>query len=134
MATITISLTAFSQIDTNRICFPKITAKKIAKDLLSYDSLKYEHYYLKSNYDLLYATSLNKDSIILLKDSSIKVFKLKVYDLNSIVRYRDSQISEYKYIVNETNKNLEKETRKNSLLKKGIIASIVLIIFAYITN
>ena len=134
MATITISLTAFSQIDTNKICFPKITAKKIAKDLLAYDSLKYEHYYLKSNYDLLYATSLNKDSIILLKDSSIKVFKLKVYELNSIIRYRDSQISEYKYIVNETNKDLEKETRKNSLLKKGIIASIILIIFAYITN
>lgn len=125
---------AFSQKDTNNICIPLTTAKKIAKELISFDSLKYGHYYLKSNYDILLKTIDIKDSIISNKDSVILLEKIRYSSLSSISMFKDSQVLAYRTMSDISSKNEKKEIAKNNILKKVLIASFILIIYIFVTK
>lgn len=100
-----LSLTAFSQIDTNNQptkCFPIPVAKKIAKDLISGDSAKAQL--------LLVGQQLTEtENKVVMKDSIINLLMVKDTNNQIIIGAQDKK---YSILENHTNKvelNLKKE-------------------------
>lgn len=97
MSILSLSLTAFSQTDTNKEpvkCFPIPIVKQITKDLLSGDSAKAQ---LKLTEQQLYKT----ENIVEKKDSVISIMRVKEENYNTIIL---SQNEKYSILENHTKK------------------------------
>ena len=110
MSILSLSLTAFSQIDTNKEpvkCFPIPIVKQITKDLLSGDSAKAQ---LKLTEQQLYKT----ENIVEKKDSVISIMKVKEENYNTIIL---AQNEKYSILENHT-KQLEWDLKKLKVKNK----------------
>jgi hypothetical protein len=97
MSILSLSLTAFSQTDTNKEpvkCFPIPIVKQITKDLLSGDSAKAQ---LKLTEQQLYKT----ENIVEKKDSVISIMRVKEENYNTIIL---AQNEKYSILENHTKK------------------------------
>ena len=107
---LTLSLTAFSQTDTNKEpvkCFPIPIVKQITKDLLSGDSAKAQ---LKLTEQQLYKT----ENIVEKKDSVISIMRVKEENYNTIIL---AQNEKYSILENHT-KRIEWELKKLKVKNK----------------
>jgi hypothetical protein len=123
----------FSQIDTNKICFPYPTAKRIAIDLVKGDSaiaeLKYTHILMEQ-----YRKSLVE------RDSVIKIYRDKTSTYVQELSLRDTTISLQKYMVAELKSDNENKQKQLDIyrattkyLSAGLIGTVAIIsIFLYI--
>ena len=110
MSILSLSLTAFSQIDTNKEpvkCFPIPIVKQITKDLLSGDSAKAQ---LKLTEQQLYKT----ENIVEKKDSVISIKRVKEENYNTIIL---AQNEKYSILENHT-KQLEWDLKKLKVKNK----------------
>ena len=110
MSILSLSLTAFSQIDTNKEpvkCFPIPIVKQITKDLLSGDSAKAQ---LKLTEQQLYKT----EYIVEKKDSVISIMRVKEENYNTIIL---AQNEKYSILENHT-KQLEWDLKKLKVKNK----------------
>jgi hypothetical protein len=110
MSILSLSLTAFSQIDTNKEpvkCFPIPIVKQITKDLLSGDSAKAQ---LKLTEQQLYKT----ENIVEKKDSVISIMRVKEENYNTIIL---AQNEKYSILENHT-KQLEWDLKKLKVKNK----------------
>ena len=110
MSILSLSLTAFSQIDTNKEpvkCFPIPIVKQITKDLLSGDSAKAQ---LKLTEQQLYKT----ENIVEKKDSVISIMRVKEENYNTIIL---TQNKKYSILENHT-KQLEWDLKKLKVKNK----------------
>jgi hypothetical protein len=110
MSILSLSLTAFSQIDTNKEpvkCFPIPIVKQITKDLLSGDSAKAQ---LKLTEQQLYKT----ENIVEMKDSVISIMRVKEENYNTIIL---AQNEKYSILENHT-KQLEWDLKKLKVKNK----------------
>ena len=110
MSILSLSLTAFSQIDTNKEpvkCFPIPIVKQITKDLLSGDSAKAQ---LKLTEQQLYKT----ENIVEMKDSVISRMRVKEENYNTIIL---AQNEKYSILENHT-KQLEWDLKKLKVKNK----------------
>mgnify|MGYP006074272601 FL=1 len=120
MTILSLSLTAFSQIDTNKEpvkCFLIPVVKLIAKDLLSGDSAKAQ---LKLTEQQL----LETEKIVEKKDSIISIMKVKEENYNKIIDNRYKQYSILESYTNQVKRDLKKLKVKNkftSILSGSII-------------
>ena len=120
MTILSLSLTAFSQIDTNKEpvkCFSIPVVKLIAKDLLSGDSAKAQ---LKLTEQQLLETEKNVEK----KDSIISKMKVKEENYNKIIDNRYKQYSILESYTNQVKRDLKKLKVKNkftSILSGSII-------------
>jgi hypothetical protein len=123
-----LSLTSFSQKDTNKICLSYSTAKLIAIDLVKGDSAVAE---LKITNKLIWQLNekiSTQDSIV-----TLYVIKEKNY-ISQNIKYEEINI-ENKKIITGLENDVAKLTRKNNNLKSGLkylgggfVASILTII------
>jgi hypothetical protein len=122
-----LSLTAFSQIDTNNQptkCFPIPLVKKITKDLISGDSAKAQLILVEQQLSETINKSIKQDSIINL---------LMVKDTNNQIII-GAQDEKYSILENHTKKvelNLKKEkvkTKITSYLSGTILAILIYVI------
>ena len=110
MSILSLSLTAFSQIDTNKEpvkCFPIPIVKQITKGLLSGDSAKAQ---LKLTEQQLYKT----ENIVEKKDSVISIMRVKEENYNTIIL---AQNEKYSILENHT-KQLEWDLKKLKVKNK----------------
>jgi hypothetical protein len=110
MSILSLSLTAFSQTDTNKEpvkCFPIPIVKQITKDLLSGDSAKAQ---LKLTEQQLYKT----ENIVEKKDSVISIMRVKEENYNTIIL---AQNEKYSILENHT-KRIEWELKKLKVKNK----------------
>ena len=110
MSILSLSLTAFSQTDTNKEpvkCFPIPIVKQITKDLLSGDSAKAQ---LKLTEQQLYKT----ENIVEKKDSVISIMRVKEENYNTIIL---AQNEKYSILENHT-KQLEWDLKKLKVKNK----------------
>jgi hypothetical protein len=110
MSILSLSLTAFSQTDTNKEpvkCFPIPIVKQITKDLLSGDSAKAQ---LKLTEQQLYKT----ENIVEMKDSVISIMRVKEENYNTIIL---AQNEKYSILENHT-KQLEWDLKKLKVKNK----------------
>ena len=110
MSILSLSLTAFSQTDTNKEpvkCFPIPIVKQITKDLLSGDSAKAQ---LKLTEQQLY----NTENIVEKKDSVISIMRVKEENYNTIIL---AQNEKYSILENHT-KRIEWELKKLKVKNK----------------
>ena len=110
MSILSLSLTAFSQTDTNKEpvkCFPIPIVKQITKDLLSGDSAKAQ---LKLTEQQLYKT----ENIVEKKDSVISIMRVKEENYNTIIL---TQNEKYSILENHT-KRIEWELKKLKVKNK----------------
>ena len=110
MSILSLSLTAFSQTDTNKEpvkCFPIPIVKQITKDLLSGDSAKAQ---LKLTEQQLYKT----ENILEKKDSVISIMRVKEENYNTIIL---TQNEKYSILENHT-KRIEWELKKLKVKNK----------------
>ena len=110
MSILSLSLTAFSQTDTNKEpvkCFPIPIVKQITKDLLSGDSAKAQ---LKLTEQQLYKT----ENIVGKKDSVISIMRVKEENYNTIIL---AQNEKYSILENHT-KRIEWELKKLKVKNK----------------
>ena len=123
MTILSLSLTAFSQIDTNKEpvkCFSIPVVKLIAKDLLSGDSAKAQ---LKLTEQQLAET----EKIVEKKDSVISVMRVKEENYNAIIQ---TQTEKYSILESHT-KQVESDFKKlkvkhkfTSILSYGVMATL----------
>ena len=124
--TLTLSLTAFSQVDINKPvkCFPIPIAKRIVKDLLSGDSAKVQ-------LELTNQQLVETEKKVVKKDTIISLMKVKEDNYITII---DSQNQKYSILNDHTKKlewNLKKEKVKNkftSILSSGIIVVLTILL------
>jgi hypothetical protein len=123
-----LSLTSFSQKDTNKICFPYSTAKKIAIDLVKGDSAIAE---LKVVNKLVWQLNEKIDT----QDSIIKLYVVKEQNYISQIDNYDKILVKKDEIITGLEGDVATLSRKNNRLKKGIkwlgggfVASILTII------
>jgi hypothetical protein len=123
-----LSLTSFSQKDTNKICFPYSTAKKIAIDLVKGDSAIAE---LKIVNKLVWQLNDKIDT----QDSIIKLYVVKEQNYISQIFNYDKILVKKDEIITGLEGDVTTLSRKNNRLKKGIkwlggglVASILTII------
>ena len=124
--TLTLSLTAFSQVDTNNPvkCFPIPIAKRIVKDLLSGDSAK-------AQLELTNQQLVETEKKVVKKDTIISLMKVKEDNYITII---DSQNQKYSILNDHTKKlewNLKKEKVKNkftSILSSGVIVVLTILL------
>jgi hypothetical protein len=110
MSILSLSLTAFSQTDTNKEpvkCFPIPIVKQITKDLLSGDSAKAQ---LKLTEQQLYKT----ENIVEKKDSVISIMRVKEENYNTIIL---AQNEKYSILENHT-KKIEWDLKKLKVKNK----------------
>ena len=124
MTILSLSLTAFSQIDTNKEpvkCFPIPIVKQITKDLLSGDSAKAQ---LKLTEQQLYKT----ENIVEKKDSVISIMRVKEENYNTIIL---AQNEKYSILENHT-KQLEWDLKKLKVKNKftSIISGTAVIVLS----
>ena len=121
-----LSLTAFSQIDTNNQptkCFPIPVVKKIAKDLISGDSAKAQLVLVEQQLSETENKCIKQDSIINL---------LMVKDTNNQIII-EAQDKKYSILENHSKKvelNLKKEKFKSKLT--SYLSGTILAILTYI--
>ena len=118
-----ISLTAFSQTGTDKVCFPVETAKRIAVDLARGDSAIAE---LNLTKEILKTT----EEVVVQKDTIIGVYKQKVDNYNKqIVAYKVKE-SEYKEIVTGLESDNKKLNRKLlfSKVSTGVVGAATLVL------
>jgi len=100
----------FSQTDTNRICFPYPTAKRIAIDLVKGDSaiaeLKYTHTLVEQ-----YKQSLVE------RDSVIDTYRTKTATYIQEISLRDTTVSLQKYMIYELKKDNESANAQLNIYK-----------------
>ena len=124
--TLTLSLTAFSQVDTNNPvkCFPIPIAKRIVKDLLSGDSAKVQ-------LGLTNQQLVETEKKVVKKDTIISLMKVKEDIYITII---DSQNQKYSILDDHTKKlewSLNKEKFKNkftSILSSGVIVVLTILL------
>lgn len=124
--TLTLSLTAFSQVDTNKVvkCFPIPIAKRIVKDLLSGDSAK-------AQLELTNQQLVETEKKVVKKDTIISLMKVKEDNYITII---NSQNQKYSILNDHTKKlewNLKKEKVKNkftSILSSGVIVVLTILL------
>jgi hypothetical protein len=123
-----LSLTSFSQKDTNRICFSYSKAKLIALDLVKGDSAVAE---LKVANKLIW--QLNEK--ISTQDSTITLYIVKEQNYISQINNYDKISTKKDEIITGLEKDVTKLTKKNNRLKSGLkylgggfVASILTII------
>ena len=124
--TLTLSLTAFSQVDTNKAvkCFPIPIAKRIVKDLLSGDSAK-------AQLELTNQQLVETEKKVVKKDTIISLMKVKEDNYITII---NSQNQKYSILNDHTKKlewNLKKEKVKNkftSILSSGVIVVLTILL------
>ena len=110
MSILSLSLTAFSQTDTNKEpvkCFPIPIVKQITIDLLRGDSAKAQ---LKLTEQQLYKT----ENIVEKKDSVISIMRVKEENYNTIIL---AQNEKYSILENHT-KRIEWELKKLKVKNK----------------
>jgi hypothetical protein len=123
-----LSLTSFSQKDTNRICFSYSKAKLIALDLVKGDSAVAE---LKVVNKLIWQLNEKIDS----QDSTITLYIVKEQNYISQINNYDKISTKKDEIITGLEKDVTKLTKKNNRLKSGLkylgggfVASILTII------
>jgi hypothetical protein len=123
-----LSLTSFSQKDTNKICFSYNKAKQIAIDLVRGDSAIAE---LKITNKLVW--QLNEK--ISTQDSTITLYIIKEQNYISQINNYDKISTKKDEIITGLEKDVTKLTKKNNRLKTGLkylgggfVASILTII------
>lgn len=122
------SLTVFSQkdtnIDSNRICFPVLVAKQIAKDLMSGDSAK-------ATLKLVEEQLKETENELAIKDNTISVLKEKNENSEEII---DAERSKFSVLEEHTKKiefQLKKEKVKNkfkSIISYSVIGVITVLL------
>lgn len=122
------SLTVFSQkdtnIDSNRICFPVLVAKQIAKDLMSGDSAK-------ATLKLVEEQLKETENELAIKDNTISVLKEKNENSEEII---DAERNKFSVLEEHTKKiefQLKKEKVKNkfkSIISYSVIGVITVLL------
>jgi hypothetical protein len=123
-----LSLTSFSQKDTNKICFPYSKAKQIAIDLVRGDSALAE---LKLTNKLVW--QLNEK--ISTQDSIITLYIAKEQNYISQINNYDKIIVKKNDVITGLESDVTKLSRKNNRLKSGLkflgggfVASVLVIV------
>ena len=105
------SLTVFSQkdtnIDSNRICFPVLVAKQIAKDLMSGDSAK-------ATLKLVEEQLKETENELAIKDNTISVLKEKNENSEEIIDAERNKFS----VLEEHTKKIEFQLKKEKVKNK----------------
>ena len=124
---LSLSLTAFSQTDTNNKekvkCFPIHVAKQIAKDLLRGDSVMAE---LKLTNEQLTKT----EEKVVLKDSVISTMVIKEKNYISIIGAQDSKFTVMENYSKKLEFQLKKEKVKNKF--KSILSGVAVLVLGTI--
>ena len=121
----------FSQTDTNKICFPYPTAKRIAIDLVKGDSaiaeLKHTHTIVEQ-----YKQSLVE------RDSVISTYRTKTSTYIQEISLRDTTISLQKYMMSELKSDVEKANIQLDIYKTttkylsvGLVGTLAVISFLF---
>jgi hypothetical protein len=121
----------FSQTDTNKICFPYPTAKRIAIDLVKGDSAVAE---LKHTHTLV---AQYKRSIVE-RDSVINSYRTKTSTYIQEISLRDTTISLQKYMMSELKSDVEKANIQLDIYKTttkylsvGLVGTLAVISFLF---
>ena len=128
---ILVSLTSFSQTDTNTkdsvVVIPSRIAKLIIKDLIAYDATKLE---LKATQELL----LNTENKVSTQSSIIKQYDIKDNQYKQIITNYDSQILAYKNMTNDLQNDLRKSKVKGFYNKFGLTLGLATMTYLYISK
>jgi septal ring factor EnvC (AmiA/AmiB activator) len=111
--TLLLSFISFSQKDTTKICFPYLTAQKIAIELVQKDSLNAE---LKATQKILKETQ----TTLKFQDSVIVSFEKKEIEYKSEIKIFEEKEKNYKEKTTKLEKDIFDLNRKNNNLKTGI--------------
>jgi hypothetical protein len=126
-----VSLTSFSQTDTNNkdsvVVIPSKIAKLIIKDLIIYDATKLE---LKISQELL----LNTKNKVSTQYSIINQYQIKDEQYKQIISNYDLQILAYKNMTNDLQKELKKSKRKLLYNKLGFITIAGTLTYLYVNK
>jgi hypothetical protein len=126
-----VSLTSFSQTDTNTkdsvVVIPSRIAKLIIKDLIAYDATKLE---LKVTQELLLNTENKVASQLLI----IKQYDIKDNQWKQMITNYDAQVLAYKNMTNDLQKDLRKSKLKGFYNKFGLSVVIGGLTYLYITK
>jgi len=126
---ILVSLTSFSQTDTNTkdsvVVIPSRIAKLIIKDLIAYDATKLE---LKTTQELL----LNTEGKVSVQSFIIKQYEIKDGQWKQIIDNYDLQLLAYKNMTTDLQKDLRKSKVKGFYNKFGLTLGLATISLLYI--
>jgi hypothetical protein len=120
-----VSSIAFSQTNTANIItdsivpLPKNVAREVVKDLLRKDSLESELTVCKENTGLLEHNLTLKDSVILSKDAQISLQKQKETNYETMLQLKDTQLENFKILIDKLNADIKKNRRKTVLKTIG---------------
>ena len=120
-----VSSIAFSQTNTGTITtdsivpLPKNVAREVVKDLLRKDSLQAELTVCKENTGLLEHNLTLKDSVILSKDAQISLQKQKETNYETMLQLKDTQLENFKTVIDKLNADIKKNRRKTVLKTIG---------------
>jgi pantoate kinase len=120
-----VSSIAFSQTNTASIItdsivpLPKNVAREVVKDLLRKDSLESELTVCKENTGLLEHNLTLKDSVILSKDAQISLQKQKETNYETMLQLKDTQLENFKILIDKLNADIKKNRRKTVLKTIG---------------
>ena len=128
---ILVSLTSFSQTDTNIkdsvVVIPSRIAKLIIKDLIAYDATKLE---LKATQELL----LNTENKVSAQSSIIKQYEIKDGQWKQMITSYDAQVLAYKNMTTDLQKDLRKSKVKGFYNKFGLTVGLAAVTYLYITK
>ena len=120
-----VSSIAFSQTNTATIItdsivpLPKNVAREVVKDLLRKDSLQAELIVCQENMGLLEHNLTLKDSVILSKDAQISLQKQKETNYETMLQLKDTQLENFKILIDKLNADIKKNRRKTVLKTIG---------------
>jgi len=120
-----VSSIAFSQTNTANIItdsivpLPKNVAREVVKDLLRKDSLQAELIVCQENMGLLEHNLTLKDSVILSKDAQISLQKQKETNYETMLQLKDTQLENFKILIDKLNADIKKNRRKTVLKTIG---------------
>lgn len=129
LITLLISLTVFSQsvTDTNKIVLPYSVAKRVALDLIAYDSLKCQHNITQNVLQLTERQSSMKDSLIRTLSSKNETYA------QQIILYKEKE-QQYINYTQTLKKDVKKAKFKNHLFSLSAIVAVMagaLIIYSH---
>ena len=127
MLTLTLSLNAFSQVDTTKTALPNKILRQVAKDLIKYDGCKEEVKLLNDKIVKLGEREAQKDTIITLLTDKDK-------NNQFIIGKKDEQLTISKELSTKLEKELKGQRTKTFLWKLGTYAGIVASTFLLITK
>ena len=120
-----VSSIAFSQTNTATIItdsivpLPKNVAREVVKDLLRKDSLQAELIVCQENMGLLEHNLTLKDSVIFSKDAQISLQKQKETNYETMLQLKDTQLENFKILIDKLNADIKKNRRKTVLKTIG---------------